>query len=543
MKKRTTGASRSLTIYLLKEDGSDPYYYIKLDPLAKEYILLVEEDEPWSLFVKRAPPKLPPWASFFTDYVNPEELGRANSTAAALFIPAVGRWWAVTFGQGRHLLREDVYEERFGLRVALNSVGEEKLRSIDKETFDAVAGHARQQASKEVAAREFGLDIERDLLCSVTGSPGDERLGQRISGRDSLSSSLRIELPDLSRFLERLCSAYLDDTYKERFPWVDNIYEVKEAVLRSALNGKLIDQLKARNFENTWLAPPEILDWAAVRFFAYSDASTAPELHDIHWKTFFDLSVRDPEEVDLEFLRRRRVFCVGEDHVTLERWSVYRCIYAEIEHEGGTYLLSSGKWYRVAEAFVEDVNNSISLIPVLDGDLPEFNDESEEDYNARVAAEAPGEYALVDQRLVQYGGGRSKIEFCDLLRRNGDIIHVKRYSGSRDLSHLFAQGLNSGELYQLDEGFRSVVNQVLPQEFQRPSVNERPAAGELRVIFAIISQSRQPLNLPFFSKLSLRHAARRLQGYGYRIALAKVDVEIAKSLLKVSRPQARNPRR
>jgi uncharacterized protein (TIGR04141 family) len=134
--------------------------------------------------------------------------------------------------------------------------------------------------------------------------------------------------------------------------------------------------------------------------------------------------------------------------------------------------------------------------------------------------------------MIPYGGGKSSFEFCDLLGVKGDIIHVKRYSGSRDLSHLFAQGLNSGQLFQLDQGFRKAVDPHLPIDFRGRFVEGRPAAKELRVIFAIVSKSLRPLNLPFFAKLSLRHAAQRLEIYGYRVALAKIGTEKIRTEIK-----------
>jgi uncharacterized protein (TIGR04141 family) len=99
---------------------------------------------------------------------------------------------------------------------------------------------------------------------------------------------------------------------------------------------------------------------------------------------------------------------------------------------------------------------------------------------------------------------------------------VKRFSGSKDLSHLFAQGLASGQLFQIDEGFRRAVDPHLPEGFRGRFVANRPAAQELRVVLAIVSKSLKPLNLPFFAQLSLRHAAQRLEIFGYRVALAKI---------------------
>lgn len=271
---------------------------------------------------------------------------------------------------------------------------------------------------------------------------------------------------------------------------------------------ELLDRLREKNFEQTWLAPPEVLEWSAVRYFSYSEAYRSAERFDVHWTTFFEEKVADPSTLSEYFLKSRYILCVGDDGITLKKWPVYRCIYAEIDYPDTSYFLSGGKWYRIAKSFVDQIKDAVRRIPVLEDYLPDYADKTEDDYNVRVGASGIG-FHLMHKVLVPYGGGKSSIEFCDLLGANGDIVHVKRYSGSRDLSHLFAQGLNSGQLFQIDEGFRRAVDPHLPQGFRGRFLANRPAAQELRVVLAIVSKSLKPLNLPFFAKLSLRHAAQQ----------------------------------
>jgi uncharacterized protein (TIGR04141 family) len=130
----------------------------------------------------------------------------------------------------------------------------------------------------------------------------------------------------------------------------------------------------------------------------------------------------------------------------------------------------------------------------------------------------------MDRKLIYHGGGQSKFEFCDLYTSDKDIIHVKRYGASSVLSHLFAQGVNSAELFQTDPEFRQKVNAKLPEEYQIPDPLKRPNYGEYRVVYAIVSDIDGDLNLPFFSKLSLKNARRRMEGFGYNVALSKIDV-------------------
>jgi uncharacterized protein (TIGR04141 family) len=534
--------ARSLTIYLIKRTMPDPRLLLRLSPELNQYPIMSPSGIAWSLFVSKSELKPPRWADFFAPQVKSSELGLVGSVSAVLLIPGEdGIWWALTFGQGRRLLQDGLFVDGFGLRVALNSLGYDNLRSIDKETFDMIAGHARQQASREVGTEEFGLDIERDLLWAVTGRPSDPALGQQLTGRDALILSAHIDLEGVETYLSYLYPAFKSERYKERFSWIDNVCEVDDDE-RQLLDMDLLARLKKKNFDQSWLAPPEVLEWSTVRYFSYSEAYRSPERFDIDWASFFEEKISDPSALSIENLKNRHIFCIGDDGITLKQWAVYRCIYAEIGYADTSYFLSGGKWYRIAKSFVEQVNDATGRMPVLEDYLPDYADETEDAYNIRVGTKQPG-FHLMHKVLVPYGGGKSSIEFCDLLGDNGDIIHVKRYSGSRDLSHLFAQGLNSGQLFQIDEGFRQAMDPHLPEFFRGRFIKNRPASQELRIVLAIVSKSLKPLNLPFFAKLSLRHAAQRLEIFGYRVALAKISTDQEHAKLKHYEERKKKKRR
>ena len=165
--------------------------------------------------------------------------------------------------------------------------------------------------------------------------------------------------------------------------------------------------------------------------------------------------------------------------------------------------------------------------------LPEYNDASETAYNLRIAQEHPEIFTLMDRQLISRGGGHNKIEFCDLLSRSNDLIHVKRYGGSSVLSHLFAQGKVSAELFLMDPEFRTQLNRILPEIHRLNNVNDRPVPDRYRVVFAVVSDSSEELTLPFFSRLNLRQAIRTLQAYGYKVGITKVSVN--EKLARLSR--------
>ena len=111
-------------------------------------------------------------------------------------------------------------------------------------------------------------------------------------------------------------------------------------------------------------------------------------------------------------------------------------------------------------------------------------------------------------------------------------VRVKRYGGSGVLSHLFSQGVISGQLLVSDAEFRRAVNTLLPRSHRLPDARNRPDAGTFQVVFAVVSsESGKDLTLPFFSRLNVKNAVQLLEGYGYKVALAKIRVsdEVAKT--------------
>ncbi len=473
----------------------------------------------------------PGWAGFFKDYLDVAKLGRVSTTAAVFLVDSENRLFVLAFGQGRHLLEPGVWEERFGLRVVLNSIDENKLRSIDKRTFDAISRHTRVQSSREAAAREFGLDIEQDLLRAATGSPKDEMYGKRLSGMDSLHAAVRTELYELRRLLTAYLDKFKDDSYKESFPWVDHISEVSAPAAIAALNALLVARMQNGNVGRCWLAVPEIIEWAEISGFRYKFGARDPQYHDLHLPDFLS-TLPDTREVSAELLRSRYAQSIDLTGQPRHRWSIYQCLYCEVDHEGDTYLLSGSKWYRVKPDFVQAVNRFIFSIPTYARQLPEYADASEGAYCDRVAKECPAQYALMDQKEIMIGGGYSKIEFCDLYTDARDLIHVKRYGASSVLSHLFSQGVVSGEAFRSDSGFRSAVNDRLPPAYRIEAPEQAPEPSSYQVVFAVVSDQPGDVALPFFSRVNLKHAATRLQAYGYRIALAKINVSQSVSTLK-----------
>ncbi|MBA3878846.1 MAG: hypothetical protein C0500_03920 [Sphingobium sp.] len=466
----------------------------------------------------------PSWIEDFFGATLQPNLGLFSSSAKGLLLVRVPddegeRIFSVIFGLGRHLLEEGVLEERFGLRVVLNSVDPESLRSIDKTALGSIPKQSREQISREGGAANFGIDVEQDLVSSVTGKSRVKLFGRTISGRDTFSASAKIDIGNIADFLIEALKHYKSDVYKEHFDWIDQIKDVRSKATIDRLNGILIERLKSRNLEHIWMAPPDVLEWADVKSFRYLRKRSAdfPDLDAAEL-----LAAAGEAEITLEWLKTSQIILIsarGDDEA--DRWPVYKCIYAEIEAEGAMHVLNVGKWYEVAQDFTALVNQDFASIPDSAVDLPDYAHESETLYNVAAADHLQGSQNM-DADLIIHGGGQSRIEFCDILTPNKELLHIKRYSGSQQMSHLFSQGVVSAELFASDAEFREKVNARLQDGHKLADTSARPNPEDYEVVFTIISKSANALNLPFFSKVTLRNARRRLRGYGFRVSKKKV---------------------
>src|SRR5882724_7342302 len=195
---------QTLTISLANLPVNGPADLIKPTIGLDHHKIVIGNDATADLFIKPRTSEVPDWARFFDGYVNPQVFGTNSSIGAALLVNVRSKYFALTFGTGRSLLVPDCWEEKFGLKVTLNSVGEDTLRSMEKDSLDPLLRHTQEQTSRDANAREFGFDIEQDLLRDVTGKPTDPTLGHRVSGHKSLHIRIPVHLNGLPELLEKL---------------------------------------------------------------------------------------------------------------------------------------------------------------------------------------------------------------------------------------------------------------------------------------------------------------------------------------------------
>jgi uncharacterized protein (TIGR04141 family) len=515
-----------ISVYLIKDE------YIKEEEILIESSLLdqhnieINDQDIGMLYVEKTKVKFPKWLSFFQDYLDVEKLGIKSATGkAVLLVKVQNRFFALSFGQGRYLIEPRAIIQNFGLKVTINSINPDHIRTIDKDNIDVVFRHAREQASRELSISEFGLDVDRDMLRAVTGKPIDSKLGNILAGRDVLSTNAKVGLKNLKKQLSKYLKKYHEKSYQTTFPWIDNIIEIRDKSLLEKLNGTLIDKISNNKLELVWLSIPEIIDWGDVLGFKFARTERASIYPDIELVNFLK-QINPRAEITLDYLKRKKVFCwsasLGQP---IKTWSLFHCLYAEIQEGSDTYILNNGLWYQLNNNFVDSINAFYKSVPVSDIDLPCHRNIREDQYNKEVSESNPKMFALMDKKNIMIGGGSSRVEFCDIYTSSKVMIHVKKYGGSAVLSHLFSQGVVSATSLLSEINFRKQVNGKLPKSHKFDDYKERPTPTDFEVCYAIASNAPGDLVLPFFSKVSLKNAIKQLQILGFKYSIKKIDLK------------------
>ena len=472
----------------------------------------------------------PSWAKYLRDHIANGRLAdlRNASTAAALLFEASGRQFMACFGYGRSMVNLELCEPDFGLKVVVNSIKPNRLKSVDARGFEEITRHAKLDVSREAALSAFEIDIERDVVRSLTGSPEDEGVAKRLTGADALGLNTKRQLPELPKLCTELLDAYGSTRYRDRgFEFIDHLRRVTNKAEIAALDDSLVEALKEGGdaLDDLHLAIPEAIDWLAVQGVRFTGERRGTDLHtDPSISAYRRL--RADKKIDLARLKREQVFAIGaETEEPIGHWSIYRCIVFETKRESRRYVLSAGDWFWVAEDYASKVTQYVAELPECELDFPECPPGTREDSWNVVAAKATGCLCL-DGRFVTKSVP-DPVEICDLLSPNRQLVHVKKRGASSTLSHLFNQGVTSAEWLREDAAFRTeareqasaidpTIAEALPAEPFEP--------GDYEIAYVVITRSSRatPLTLPFFSLVSLRNAARTLRNQGFRVTIKAV---------------------
>ncbi len=138
-----------LTISLLKQGSTREAVLREPSAYTSHTVAAIDPSQP-SLFVSANLPHAPRWAKYLEGQVSPALSGLVTaSSSAVLLIEANERLFAITFGQGRYMVEDEALERDFGLRVVLNAVAPDQLKSVNAKTIEETTVHTRRDVSRE----------------------------------------------------------------------------------------------------------------------------------------------------------------------------------------------------------------------------------------------------------------------------------------------------------------------------------------------------------------------------------------------------------
>lgn len=491
----------------------------------------------------------PDWARFLESSASgiSKELSGQHSSAVLLVEAGptkTKRLFAICFGQGHHAIDTERMERQFGLRVVLNSVARDKLRSLDSASLDTTVIQRRTQASRESDLVDFGLDTNRELLRLASGNPDDASLAKAMSGKDALQVRRKMAISDLPMFCSRLLTLYNDTAYQTDYKFIDQVQLVYKGTVFDALEAQLfveLGSLIAGNASDLHLAVPDVLGPGQTPELCYY----GPNLP--HKKERFEeLAIEDyvaelkkgkySNIKSIADIRAHEVLAMGTDpKKPFGSIKVYDCFVYETVYNGVTYVLFDGQWYGISDDYYKIVEQSY-----LDVLKPAFLLSSiaknEQELIAELCGPTHPDLLCMDQTKVSPSGAKgANMEPCDFFSQKQQLIHLKASASSAPLSHLWNQGLVSAQSFRLDKKYRKDARKEATARETKHArtgfVDLLPKVASINpsdytVVYGILKKKHahtKKLGIPFFSKVALRGIVEQLTMMGYNTELHLIE--------------------
>lgn len=476
----------------------------------------------------------PKWASFLKLPSAVQAKLLNQSAYAVIFLQIEHRWFVASFGGGFQRLDPSTIEQDFGLRVVVNIVDHNKLRSTDLRTPNDNTTTTRTQVSRQSSQEVFEIDHERDLIRGIEGTPSNKGFATRVVGSDALTIWRKAKITDLPTICRESLELYSKKTYQNHFSWIDHIRHERDASVITQLDALLLDGLNqaiAGSYpDSLHLAWPIIYDPTNSPCVHYAGFRSMRTFSDLDIRNYIDeLRERNILTINSDILKNHTVIQTDDDGKrTGEQYRLHECCVYEVEHADERYVLSSGRWYKVARAFAVEVADFFKKAPKNTSLPPAQGGENETLYNMRLKKEKTN-WVCFDTHEILPSHATTNIEPCDFWDpTSACFIHVKNEAASSKLSHLFNQGSVSARVFKTDDGFRQRLKDKARELAGDALADTLPSESSIdpakyTILFAVMretaSKETHPM-LPFFSLVTFRQAAKQIEALGFKYAFA-----------------------
>lgn len=512
------------TIYLYKKDVSSFDELLKRSCLRGQYpYLLIEEPSrvltfPYRLYAQINAQTEPAWIADLVDFGS-REWGAVNQyTSAVLLFSAADRFFAVSFGRGFQALETTLLEDEFGLRSCLSAMDTDQVRQITSKTIERDSRRRSTKFSAGVPLLGVGFEPGLESASELQGTIRDNPWARSVGGSTSLAVTGDFQISDLNHICSLMLGHFEDTTTEERFSWLLGHRPLSRTeIKRLNLLDRLLNEITDRS-DALVISVPEL------------SASLSPTIFELQCGrkrvafSALDLAgiYRFLDEVGVAITDLQKVFVHvydGDGNALSARRPLTDYIQGEWKADKSTFVHLNGAWFRLNSQYVARCRDLIKQIEDLSShwQLPHVEtSESEQSYNSRVATEKG--WLLLDRNNFNLGANQ-RVEICDLLTPDCQLVCVKRMAASKSMSHLFAQGSVSAALFRNQPEYEQTLRAHFRKQWPKASFSSAPT-----IVYAIPSHKRGPLwrTLYGFSAIHLVGHVNRIRQHGLNVALCSV---------------------
>ncbi|MGW6951497.1 DUF6119 family protein [Streptomyces xanthophaeus] len=503
-------------------------------------------------FLRTKTDGVPPWARSLAPTFPALESVTSLSHRLVIFLPVADRTFAVCFGYGSSALEWSWIEPNFGLRFASRSYNTYALNEIRSRRIDPSARSQSVLIPTRTGLRDFDVELDGEFIRRMVGELDSgldfPDLGAVVA-TDSVAFKVETDLAQVSEILRHMLDVMDASEIKDDLRFIDALEPLRS---NDELTGELEKLLVSHLFQHraSTRSAPKDDDVSSLEpyllSFAPPDDLTIENVHEIRIQkgdeigSLTEMGTESLLNVLLRFrgsfgrssLKDIKVMAVDSEgqpasqSTPLKNWLIF-----EAGSDEKRYLLTLGKWFALAEDYAKQLDNDIRQIDDVSDYLNlgtwtiGLNNRGkkyeEKDFNDD-ATNGRADLVCLDRNTIASAG--NKIEACDLFHSDGYLIHVKKYTDSQTLSHLFSQGYVAAQVLTEDQDYRlTFIDKVAALN---PALEQAARNAPVKLTYAIAVKGTRDISqsLPTFSKVNLRGFVRKLQRMQVHPSLARIQM-------------------
>ncbi len=549
-----------ITVYKLKMNNFNEINLSNYDQVKDDVIEYDGNSYPFQLYFLQQEPTPVDWYAIFDELnlnIEQNNIPHKLNTGFIFIIKINDSYYGLTGGLGHiHLRKNLTIEHRFGIDIAEKIISLSELRGLAQKDTSGIVNSLDRVFRGRYNPNGDINNLKR-VLTHVRGQLRKENqffetIGKTIQASDALSVNGTKSFPEILEFLLKIEELYNSSEHTIVIPQLEFIDKKFYHDLLIALDNQLLESICNYNTEdNTLFIDNEYMGYLPDRIVKYQlfynrtfhECDTYEEVF-TSAKTILD-EIAHNERTDAFNKMNLKVIFEDEHY---EKRELFYFICGDVTYQNEVYFINNKFWYKASEEFVRKLNGEIDNIEfispenlgMIEWDIHQYPREDE--FNINNTA-----FICLDKRLVSVEAERGGIEFCDLLKQNGDqiiIVHVKKDCGAA-LRGLFAQGFVSAKLYDEDTEFKTKVHNA---DLRRIGIDltddqlsvllsmSQKHKRQMKIVYAMfddtqshsvtptLSSTSAMLNgtLSTFAKVDLLERVNSIRAMGYEVAVTRI---------------------